>query len=178
MCGGLLWIFAASHRDANTAARRRIASGEGQIVGPGPPTYFCLFRGIHCFCCVQLSCRGPRTVSPARPPRALRFARRDPRPPARSSTSRPAGRPATGSRGSPASPLLPRARQRHVLLPAGITVRLESLWSSAAAAGGRRRSVHRAPGVGAGIFHRTTREQRVVNSLGDEVVRPAPLPCA
>ena len=54
-----------------------------------------------------------------------------------------------------------------MLLPAGITVRLESLWTSAAAAGGRRRSVHRAPGVGSGIFHRTTREQRVVNSLGD-----------
>jgi len=70
----------------------------------------------------------------------------------------PAGRPATGSRGSQASPLLPRARQRHVLLPGGITVKPESLWTSAAATGGRRRSVHRAP--------------------GDEVVRPAPLPCA
>lgn len=123
----------------------------GKSLGPGASHFIFVYSmASHCFCCAQLSgnpiagalsCRGPRTVA-GESPRALRFAQRDPGPPALSSLHR-------FTRSPNPYQVLPRARQRHVLLPGGITVKPESSWTSAAAgeeggAAGDRCTVHRA----------------------------------
>jgi hypothetical protein len=67
-------VFAESHSDAHTG---RMIQRSGLVIGKSldpASTFLCLFRGIHCLCCVQLSgnqitgalsCRGPRTVAGA-----------------------------------------------------------------------------------------------------------------